>query len=123
MHVRAFEILHRDRPADSLPRREPVDRARATAEHAPLIAGRRSQQISMPPDNESAVGRAKRMVAKRGTVRSKDPPRWRDSAATRTAGVNLILRAARCPQPPTPDDLVRLSGNVNAIVTGRRETP
>jgi hypothetical protein len=76
----------------------------------------------MAPDNQSEVGKAKRMIARQGAVWSKDPPRWRDGTATRPSGVDLILRAARCPQPPTPGDLVRLSGDVNAILTGRRGT-
>lgn len=78
----------------------------------------------MAPDNEAEVAKARRTIVKKpGDLRAKDPPRWRDGSATRPAGVDLILRAARCPQPPTADDLVRLSGSMNAILTRRRETP
>jgi hypothetical protein len=77
----------------------------------------------MAPDNESEVAKSKRTVAKKpGDLPLKDPRRWRDGAAARPAGVDFILRSARCPQPPTPDDLVKLSGSVDAILAGRRET-
>jgi hypothetical protein len=75
----------------------------------------------MARDIESDVKKTDvRRGVRQGEPASKDPPRWRDGEATRPAGVDLLLRAVHCPQPPTPDDRVRLSTRVKAIM--RRPT-
>jgi hypothetical protein len=74
----------------------------------------------MARDIESDVKTDERRGVRQGETASKDPPRWRDDEATRPAGVDVLLRAVHCPQPPTPDDRVRLSRRVKAIM--RRPT-
>ena len=53
-------------------------------------------------------------------ARSKDPPRWRDDEATCPADVDLLLRAVHRPLPPTPNDWIKLSMRLSAIL--RRPT-
>ena len=62
----------------------------------------------------------RRRGVRQGEAASNDPPSWRDDEATRPAGVDLLLRAVHCRLPPTPDDRVRLSRRVKAIM--RRPT-
>jgi len=82
---------------------------------------RTSPEISMAQDIESDVGKTdERTDASQGEARSKDPPRWRDDEATCPADVDLLLRAAHRPLPPTPDDWTRLSMRLSAIL--RRPT-
>src|SRR4051812_14659392 len=47
------------------------------------------------------------------------PTKWRDDPAA-PSGADLILRAARCPEPPTDDDLARLSMSLDETL--RRPT-
>ena len=82
---------------------------------------RTSPEISMAQDIESDVGQTdERTGASQGEAPSKDPPRWRDDEATRPADVDLLLRGVHRPLPPTPDDWIRLSMRVDAIL--RRPT-
>ena len=82
---------------------------------------RTSPEISMAQDIESDLGKTdERTGASQGEAPSTDPPRWRDDDATRPADVDLLLRAVHRPLPPTPDDWIRLSMRVSAIL--RRPT-
>ena len=82
---------------------------------------RTSPEISMAQDIESDLGKTdERTGASQGEAPSKDPPRWREDEATRPADVDLLLRAVHRPLPPTPDDWIRLSMRVSAIL--RRPT-
>jgi hypothetical protein len=75
----------------------------------------------MARDIQSDVGKTDECAgASQEEARSKDPPRWRLDEATRPAGVDLLLRAVHCPQPPTPDDWIKLSMRVSSIL--RRPT-
>jgi hypothetical protein len=74
-----------------------------------------AQDIESDAENTDERARASREEA-----RSKDPPRWRHDDATRPAGVDLLLRAIHCPQPPTLDDWTKLSMRVSSIL--RRPT-
>lgn len=80
---------------------------------------RTSPEVSMAQDIESDVT-DERTGASQGEARSKDPPRWRDDEDTLPADVDLLLRAVHRPLPPTPDDWIKLSRRVSAIL--RRPT-
>ena len=78
-------------------------------------------EISMARDIESDVGKTdERTSASPGEARSKDPPRWRDDEDTRPADVDLLLRAVHRPLPPTPNDWIKLSMRLSALL--RRPT-
>jgi hypothetical protein len=56
-------------------------------------------------DIQMEVGRTgERTIVREVGERPTDPTRWRDDPAA-PLGADLILRAIRCPQAPSPDDL------------------
>jgi len=50
---------------------------------------------------------------KQQVARPVAPIRWRDGRGSLPARIGSILRAARRPQPPTPNQLARLSMSVH----------
>ena len=102
-------------------RKDPNERCRATDGMGTPYGVTTSPEVSMAKDIQSDVGkRDERTRASQGEARPKDPPRWRDDKARRPAGVDLLLRAAPCPRPPTQDDRIKLSMRVKATL--RRPT-
>jgi hypothetical protein len=71
----------------------------------------------MAPDIQSDVGKKdERTGSSQGDARLKAPLRWRNDEATCPRGVDLLLRAVHCPVPLTPEDRIRLSMRLNAIL-------